>query len=133
MITAKHLSRWLVAGSVLIIAVCLLLPRGTVPVSAEDKPARIEKWEYGVLKQISIANAEKIVAKPYVWMTTAGRIEADSMEELYKKIGGPGELPAGGIVVFYSALGSQGWEFVNKEEVVIGKDGYTFILFKRRI
>jgi hypothetical protein len=72
--------------------------------------AGVKSWEYGTLSEMPTISVFKWDARP-----TRAAIEAKSLEELYKKIGGTGTLPEGGRVVLFNLLGSQGWELVEKE------------------
>ena len=88
----------------------------------------IRAWEYGRLMMMASI-------KSFSWDTrTAGkRVEAKNMGDLYRKIGGQGALPDGGIVAFYNVLGTQGWEFVAHKEFKerSGRQIFTDVLFKR--
>jgi len=94
---------------------------------AAGPPQKVEtQWEYGLLRIITNIKAFDWDARP-----GGTAVQANSLDELYKKLGGPGELPSGGIAVFYNHLGSQGWEFVVERESGPPSLGLTLIWFKR--
>lgn len=122
--------RILIVGVVGVLLLCLTVPRPLSKVIGAGKPNPtvgdgIKAWEYGRFTALADIHS-------YSWDTRpAGKhINAKTMNDLYKKIGGRGPMPDGGIVAFYNVLGAQGWELVYKREFDAGgKVGE--VLFKR--
>ena len=142
---SKQIIRWLLVAGVLVIAVCLLFPRGTESADDEpDLPIRFsippqpvplpvrENWEYGSLIRVaSSGDDDPIIA----WSTAKGATHAENLEELYTKIGGRRKVTTGIRLKIYNILGSQGWEFIFDDT---GTDNTVGVLdfiaiFKRRI
>lgn len=125
----KRRNRWLLAAVGLAAGVALsaaiFLQETTA--TAQVGGAVVKAWEYGTLSQLHSI-------KSYSWVSPSGRVEAKSMDDLYKKMGGVEKVPDGDYhMTLYNQLGSQGWEFV--ECHVLQPDNpvmeLTLILFKR--
>jgi len=106
--------------------VMILLVLGAVVWIANGQSAKeisTQTWEYGALKELSTIDVWSWDARPMEPI-----IEAKSLAELFRKLGGTGQLPDGGRVVFFNLLGSKGWEVVREDD---GGADMTFTWFKR--
>ena len=112
----------------LAVGVSILVSVVLVAVAQETKgPAKEapnKPWEYGSLIEIFQIDSYSWDARP----STKERVEATSLAELFKKLGGAGNYVQGDYMRLYNLLGAQGWEFVDRRETKDGRDA----LFKRR-
>lgn len=109
-------------------------------------PAPQEKWEYGFLSMMDFPELDSGV---YFWVDKDNNIapprekdakdtSSQSMEKLYKAMAakwGVANIPkdCGNHPSLYNLIGSQGWEFVNREEKVSNGSTQITIVFKRRL